>query len=103
MYNDSAQFGAFDGKDNRRTVLEIFARMSRGVPESIARERRKMALERLIALSGNGFAASMVQIEPCSAVGAYFFFTAITGCLGVDVNQAAIQLEQEARKDFVHV
>lgn len=78
--------------------MDLFARMSIGMPESVACMRRKAALERLLALSENCFAQLMVVITPCSTVEAYFLFTAITGCLGVPVEKAAKQLEEETRK-----
>ena len=98
MRQVTGQFGSFDGLDNRKTVMDLFVRMGHGVTEEIAAIRRRDALKRLIALSENCFAELMVDITPCSVVEAYFAFTAITGCLGVPVEKAAKQLEEEARK-----
>jgi hypothetical protein len=96
VYNDSV-FGSFEGLDNRRTLIELFSRMGHGVPESIACIYRMRALERLIKLSGTGFAEKMVELTPLNTVEAYFAFVAVCGQLGVDINRAAKQLEQEVR------
>jgi len=100
MRQVTGQFGSFDGLDNRKTVMSLFSRMGRGLTEEIAALRRRDALKRLIALSENCFADLMVEVTPCSAVEAYFAFTAITGCLGVPVEKAARQLEEEARSFY---
>ncbi len=92
------QFGSFDGLDNRKTVALLFERMGHNLSDLQAREQRAAFLRRLVRLSGNGFAQQTVQITPCDAVEAYFAFTAITGCLGVDVDQAARMLEEEVRR-----
>jgi len=97
MIRDSGQFGSFDGLDNRKDVMAILSRLSRGVPESVACLRRRDVLRRLMALSKTGFAGSPVDLGPLSTVEAYFAFTAITGCLGVSAEEAAIQLEREVR------
>jgi len=97
MIRDSGQFGSFDGLDNRRTVMELFCKMSLRVPESVGRARRQKFLERLIAFSDNGFADKMVEVTPCDPVTAYHLFVAITGCLGVNIEKAAKLLEEEVR------
>jgi len=98
MIRCSGQFGSFDGFDNRRDVMRLLARLSQGVPESIGCQRRRAVLVRLMALSTSGFAGKPVDLGPLSTVEAYFAFTALTGCLGVPVEEAAKRLEDEVRK-----
>lgn len=97
MYRDAGQFQSFDGKDNRREVMILLTRLGGSLPAPLADRRRADFLTRLIAHSGNGFARAMCRIEPCGVVDAYFAFVAITGVLGVPVEQAAQLLEAEVR------
>jgi hypothetical protein len=97
MYRDSGQFGSFEGLDNRKAVMELFVRMGDGVPEEVAREKRKCFLQRLLVDSENGFASRSMSVTPCSAVEAYHLFVAITGCLGVPIEKAARKLEAAIR------
>jgi hypothetical protein len=75
----------------------LFNRMGEGLPKDKADLRRAEFLRQLIRDSKNGFAASMVQIEPCDPVAAYFMFVAVTGCLGVNIDVAARRLERLVR------
>ena len=97
MRYDSGQFGSFDGLDNRRTVMDLFARLGSNRPEQEARAMRAAFLQGLIDHSLNGFARLPRRVDPCSAVEAYHLFTAITGCLAVPVDQAARLLEETVR------
>jgi hypothetical protein len=98
MIRDSGQFGSFDGLDNRREILILFQRLGEGLPTLEADKKRARWLQNLIKSSGNGFAMSMTKIEPCDCVAAYFAFVAITGCLGVDINEAARRLDREVSR-----
>jgi hypothetical protein len=98
MRYDSGQFGSFDGRDNRRTVLECFARLGRGLGERAAASRRAAFLGGLLPASQSGFAGRQALVGPCSAAEAYHLFIAVTGCLGVPVERAAGLLESEVRK-----
>jgi hypothetical protein len=97
MRYDSYQFGSFDGLDTRKELMILFQRLGEPLPEILKRERRAIFLRRLLNLSTTGFSGKLPQIKPCDPVEAYFTFVAITGCLGVDVNQAAKMLEAEVR------
>lgn len=94
-----AQFGAFDGLDNRRTVMDLFQRLGGNEPEHLKRARRAGFLTGLISLSDNGFGGllSATRITPCSAGEAYFLFVAICGVLGVPIEEAAKLLEEVVR------
>lgn len=97
MRYESGQFGSFEGLDNRKTVLNLFVRMGQGFSVEEGCRRRAAFLQGIIRRSDNGFARATCVVSPCTAVEAYFLFTAITGCLGVDVDRAARLLEQEVR------
>jgi hypothetical protein len=97
MYYDSAQFGSFEGRDNRRTIMDLFHRMGRGLSDELAGMRRAGFLQGLLNLSQNGWSQKPTIIDPCSAQDAYGMFVAITGVLGVDVTQAAVALENVVR------
>jgi hypothetical protein len=92
------QFGTYDTLEDRRTILGLFVRMGKGLPEPLARERRAAFLRRLVAAPTTGFKGRPLLVTPCSAAEAYFLFTAITGCLGVSIDAAARRLEAEVRR-----
>ncbi len=96
MRYDSHQFGAFDGLDNRKDVLRMFQRIGHGDPEEVAAAKRACFLSELMAGSKT-FGDKGGFVTPCSATDAYLEFVAITGCLGVDVNEAAKRLEEVVR------
>lgn len=100
MIRESYQFGSFDGLDNRKSIMDLFVRFADGKSEEQARQNRAIFLTRLIKLSGNGFAATLPQIKPCSAVEGYLFFTAICGQLGVPIERGARQLEDYIRRQL---
>jgi hypothetical protein len=97
MRYDSGQFGSFDGRDNRKELMNLFVRLGEHLPEQQARQRRAQFLQRLISRSTKGFADLPRAIEPCSAVEAYHLFVAITGCLHVPIDEAARLLERTVR------
>jgi hypothetical protein len=87
------QFGSFDARGNRKTLLDLFGRLG-------SDERRANFLQGLIAHSRTGMAGKLMQVNlPCSSVQAYLLFVAITGCLGVQVEEAANKLEAEVSKN----
>lgn len=94
---ETGQFGSFDGRDNRKTVMDLFVRFGHNRPEAHAAAMRAAFLQGLMDHSTNCFAGKMVQVSPCSAVEAYHLFVAITGCLGVPVEKAARTLEMVVR------
>ncbi len=93
----TSQFGAFDGRDNRKTVMDLFVRMGHGLAERVAGMKRAGFLQGLICVSTT-FAGKPLIVDPCSAVEAYHLFVAITGCLGVDIDDAAQLLEEVVRR-----
>lgn len=93
----SGQFGAFDGLDNRRELMSLFVRLGRGLSEGRARSRRAAFLRSLIGGSTVGLDDKPLAVGPCSAVEAYHLFIAITGCLGVKIDEAASRLERLVR------
>lgn len=98
MRYDTGQFGAFDGLDNRKSIMHLFVLMGKNLPESRARARRAAFLRSLVSTSQSGFARALPQITPCSPAEAYALFVAITGVLGVDITRAARQLEEAVRR-----
>jgi hypothetical protein len=98
MYYDSAQFGSFEGLDNRKTILDLFKRMGHGLTDEMAGMRRAGFLQGLLNLSQNGWSQKPSIVDPCSAAEAYQLFVAITGVLGVEINQAAVLLEEVVRQ-----
>ncbi len=92
------QFGSFDGKDNRKEVLRLFQKMGHGVSEEVAAARRAQFLSALLRGSAMpGMATKPCLVTPCSPTDAYFEFVALTGCLGVNIEEAAKQLEEAVR------
>lgn len=98
MRYDSGQFGSFDGRDNRRFLLEAFARMGHGLPEMQAAQQRSSFLRHLLRGSTTGFAGRPILTTPMYPTDAYFAFVALTGAFGVPVDEAARRLEEEVRK-----
>jgi hypothetical protein len=91
---DIRQFGSFDGKDNRKSVVELFTRMGDGLEESIAACRRARFLQWLIKVGGGPFEKAPCLVSPCTAVEAYLLFVNITGCMGIEIEDAAKLLEE---------
>jgi hypothetical protein len=90
------QFGTFDGLDNRKAVLEMFRRMGDDCSEEEGAARRACFLSDLMKASPK-FGDKGGFVTPCDPTSAYMEFVAITGCLGVNIEQAAIQLEETVR------
>lgn len=94
MRYDSAQYGSFDGLDNRRTIMQLFVRMGKNLPHDLAGARRKGFLEGLKSLVTGGLKGRPILIDGLPTAGeAYDLFVAITGCLDVPIERAAILLE----------
>lgn len=94
-----SQFGSFDGRDNRQSVYDLLRRLGHGLPEIEQAQRRARFLRKLLGHSQQGFARCPAQLSALSLKDAYFAFTAITGVLGVSIEQAARLLEDEVRHD----
>lgn len=94
----SGQFGTFDGLDNRRELFRILERIGEGESEERAAVLRARALQRLTGLSPSQL-APLVQCRPMSPADAYCSLVGLTGVFGVPIEQAAMQLEGEARRD----
>lgn len=59
---------------------------------------RARFLKGLLGGSRTGFGGKMMHVPACGQVDAYHYFIAITGCLGVGIEEAAKQLEREVRR-----
>jgi hypothetical protein len=92
-----SQFGSFDGLDNRKTVVALFQRLGRGLPDFIARRLRADVLRAMVLLSTDCFARLPCVVTPCSPAEAYLLFVAICSALGVPVEKAARDLEDIVR------
>jgi hypothetical protein len=97
MRYDSYQFGSFDGLDNRRLIMRLMGRLGDGVSDGVGCRRRQHFLQSLLGASTTGMAGKPLQVTPCSAVDAYHLFVAITGVLGVKIEDAAKKLERYVR------
>jgi len=96
--SETAQFGSFDGLDNRKTVLDLFKRMGHGLTESEAAAARAGFLQGLVhSRSTTCFAMLPIFVSPCSVTEAYHLFVAITGVLGVPIDEGARLLEEVVR------
>jgi hypothetical protein len=98
MRYGSGQFGAFDGLDNRKAIMNLMVRLGHGLDEMSAAKKRARFLQRLLPASTSGFFDKPMTVTPCSAVEAYHLFVAITGVLGVPIDVAARKLEDEIRR-----
>jgi len=99
----TGSFGSFDGLDNRRELMELFARLGDGVPEAEGARRRQQFLQALVNDSTTGFSDKVARVSPCSAVEAYLLFLAITSGgsrngLGVGIDGAAARLQALVRR-----
>jgi hypothetical protein len=96
---DSGQFGSFEGRDNRRELLILLGRLGKGLPEQQANEVRAAFLHGLMGGTvSDFFAGRPLLVSPCSAVEAYHLLVAITGVLGVNIEDAARSLEDIVRQ-----
>lgn len=103
-----SQFGSFDGKDNRKEIMYLMGQIGYDLPDEIARMKRAKFLQSLIPHSITSMAAQPLIVNPdeCSITGAYQLFVAITGVLGVPIDQAAGMLEKYVSRqklDGVHL
>lgn len=103
-----SQFGSFDGKDNRKEVMYLMGQIGYGLPERDSKVKRARFLQSLIPLSITSMAAQPLIVNPdeCDIVGAYHLFVAITGVLGVPIEQAARMLDKYVSRhklDGVHL
>lgn len=96
--NDPRQFGSFDGLDNRREVLRMFERMGEGVPDDVASARRAEFLSGLMGMSRSPMAGLGLSATPATPTEAYYEFVAITGVMGVSIEEAAVKLEDMVRR-----
>ncbi len=87
----------FDGRDNRRDLFHLLARIGHGLPEMEQARRRSRFLESLLPYSAFWFARQEMFVEPCCLADAYMAFVAITGALGVPITKAMELLEEEIR------
>jgi hypothetical protein len=93
------QFGSFDGLDNRKEIMAMLRHLGmKGGSAACRGSERAAFLRNLVGQSESGFALAPVEIPALSLVEAYFAFTAITGVLGVPIEEAAKALEAEVRK-----
>jgi len=97
MIRDSAQFGSFCGLDNRRELMRLMVRLGEGLPDEHARRLRARFLQSLLPASTTSMAGLALSVTPCSAVEGYHLLVAITGCLGVPIDEAAARLERLVR------
>lgn len=101
MRNDQTkQFDTFDNIADRRELVILFQRLGSGLPEPMDCEVRQKFLEMLILLSMSGMDECPVKIDvnQCTAVGAYQLFVQIVGVLGVSIADAAKLLDDCVRK-----
>jgi hypothetical protein len=94
MRYDDGQFKGFDTLENRRDVFLLLKRLGDGVPDQAGNERRAGFLQGLIYMHDSPFVGKPMTVEPCTAIEAFQLFGAITGCLGIDAERAAIILEK---------
>lgn len=90
---------AFDGLDNRKTIVDLFVRFGKGHSFKEAGEKRAGFLKAMLQLSTKGFGTLPVEITPCSAGEAYHLFVAICNSLGVNIEWGARILEDVVRQD----
>lgn len=82
----------FDGKDNRREIMQMLFRLG-------SDKARAIFLEGLIPQSLKGFANTPMKVKGnCSGVTAYFMLVSICNEIGVPIDTAARKLEQIVRK-----
>ncbi len=87
----------FDGKDNRRTIIDCFRRMGRTLPEWQAAQVRARWLQWLARDHSVTFKGVTMAVTPCSPEEAYALFLQITANLGVPILEATEALEEAVR------
>lgn len=94
------QFSTFDNLGDRRELVILFEKLGEGLPDQLARAVRAGFLESLIPLSYSQMRGSPMKANPaeCSPTGAYQLFIAITGVLGVSIDDAARKLDDVVRR-----
>ena len=92
------QFGTFDTLEDRRELLILIDRLGGGLPMDLANERRARWLQKLASRGMVGKAAQVIDAKRCHPTGAYLLFIQIVGVLGVRIEDAARELEEEVRR-----
>lgn len=88
---------SFDGKDNRRTIIDCFRRMGRTLPEHQAAYARAVFLRWLVTSKSQPFHGVTLAVTPCSPEDAYALFLQIVAHLGVPILEAVKSLEEAVR------
>jgi hypothetical protein len=88
MRYDSAQFGAFEGKDNRRELMHMMSLL----PTDIDRGGFLLKLARRSPMG------RLAHVRRCGTVDGYFTLIALTNLPGITIDMAAKELEKEVRR-----
>ena len=91
------QFGTFDNLEDRREIFRMLKRIGHGKSEDEAAAERGEFVRSLIAGSEPFSAHGCLQTRPTSPWEAYQEFVALTGVLGVPIEDAAQKLEDYVR------
>ena len=97
MNHGIAALDKFDGKDNRRTIIDCFRRMGSKLPEWQAAQVRAQWLQWLVSRESVTFGGVTLAVTPCSAEEAYSLFLQICANLGVPILEGAQALEEAVR------
>lgn len=93
-----ANFGTFDGKDNRKELFRMLKRLEKGCSEEQAKARRACFLSGLLQ-RGSGMAKKGLIESPNSTLEAFAMLVGITGvpAFGINIETAAKCLEKAVR------
>ncbi len=95
---ETAQFGSFDGLDNRRELLILFERLGKHLPQPLADIARGQWLVDLIVVTMGPWHKGQFACQPCCPAEAYNMCVAICGVLGVSIDEAARLLDDTVRR-----
>lgn len=90
-----ANFGTFDGKDNRKELYRMLKLLEKGCSEDQAKARRACFLSGLLQ-RGSGMAKKGLIQEPNSTMESFAALVGITGvpAFGINIETAAKYLEK---------
>src|SRR5712671_5654011 len=91
--------GSFDGRDNRKALIDLFNRLGHGLDEYSAGMKRAMFLRSLLNQADATWQGKRLKVDPCSTTDAYMLLVALCSGFGVPMEVAAKKLEAAVRAD----
>lgn len=91
------QFGTFDSLQNRKDLMRMWNALGKGCCPEVAAVKRAAFLKRMLKQGDSPLASVVAKVKGTDSVGAYGLTVAAAQALGVDLNEAANELDRRLR------